>query len=312
MNNGEILLIYEAENCNPNGDPMAENRPRVDLKTMTNIVTDVRLKRFFRDMIISDYGEEWIYVSTVSGKHVTAEEKLMGLKIQTPEDVLRRMIDVRLFGAMIPWKRRRKDGGKEERGESISFTGPVQFTYGFSFHRVALQANGLTNILSGAKEGFSTIGIDWKVKYSLIGFYGTVSGRNAARTMLGEEDLMVLDDVLWKALLIQTKTRSKIGEEPCLYIRLRYNSRDVFLGDLRRYVRVREKSEYISGPQDLEVDFSELAELFRRNANVIERAFVNVCDWMKPAVKPVLDSLGGKAEMLPHGVDVGQVLRRLL
>jgi len=42
MNNSEILFIYDAQMCNPNGDPDEENRPRMDYATQTNLVSDVR------------------------------------------------------------------------------------------------------------------------------------------------------------------------------------------------------------------------------------------------------------------------------
>ena len=61
--NSEILFLYDATLTNPNGDPDDENRPRIDPKTGVNLVTDVRLKRYFRDFIINHYGNEYIWVA---------------------------------------------------------------------------------------------------------------------------------------------------------------------------------------------------------------------------------------------------------
>lgn len=47
--NYDFLFIYEAINCNPNGDPDQENKPRMDYENDINLVTDVRLKRYIRD-----------------------------------------------------------------------------------------------------------------------------------------------------------------------------------------------------------------------------------------------------------------------
>lgn len=47
--NHEILFLYDACLCNPNGDPDEENRPRMDYETRRNLVSDVRLKRYLRD-----------------------------------------------------------------------------------------------------------------------------------------------------------------------------------------------------------------------------------------------------------------------
>jgi len=42
--NSDILFVYEAKMCNPNGDPDDENRPRMDYISNRNLVSDVRLK----------------------------------------------------------------------------------------------------------------------------------------------------------------------------------------------------------------------------------------------------------------------------
>lgn len=47
----DIVLLFEVEMGNPNGDPDAGNLPRIDPETMHGIVTDVCLKRKVRDYI---------------------------------------------------------------------------------------------------------------------------------------------------------------------------------------------------------------------------------------------------------------------
>jgi len=145
VKNSEILLIYEAKLCNPNGDPDNENKPRIDLKTWTNLVTDVRLKRFFRDYIVEKYGEDFIYVTKIGGESVKAENRVKKLlygdknvskiDLEKIKEIPKKCIDARLFGATVPIGKGKKEGGK---GESISFIGPVQFSWGFSLHRVEL------------------------------------------------------------------------------------------------------------------------------------------------------------------------------
>lgn len=51
-NRHEILFLYDVSWANPNGDPMDENKPRLDEETSVNIVTDVRLKRTVRDALM--------------------------------------------------------------------------------------------------------------------------------------------------------------------------------------------------------------------------------------------------------------------
>jgi len=50
-NRSEILFIYDVKDANPNGDPIDENKPRIDEETGINYVTDVRLKRTVRDYL---------------------------------------------------------------------------------------------------------------------------------------------------------------------------------------------------------------------------------------------------------------------
>ncbi len=73
-NNSDFLFLYEAILSNPNGDPDQENRPRMDYDTKTNLVTDVRLKRFIRDYL-RDKGEE-IFVDMESDAKVSMDKKM--------------------------------------------------------------------------------------------------------------------------------------------------------------------------------------------------------------------------------------------
>ena len=52
----ELLFCYDVTDANPNGDPMDENKPRIDEESKINIVTDVRLKRTIRDYLIEYKG----------------------------------------------------------------------------------------------------------------------------------------------------------------------------------------------------------------------------------------------------------------
>mgnify|MGYP001288824441 CR=1 FL=1 len=53
LNRSEILFLYDVTDANPNGDPVDENKPRIDEETGINMVTDVRLKRTVRDYLHS-------------------------------------------------------------------------------------------------------------------------------------------------------------------------------------------------------------------------------------------------------------------
>lgn len=261
INNSEILIIYEAMLCNPNGDPDDENRPRIDPSTRFNLVSDVRLKRFFRNYIIDNYGEEYIWVSTIEGKHVTATDRYNKLVQNNAADayknVLKQCIDARLFGATIPLR------GDGEKGRSYSIIGPVQFTWGISLHPVELVDSAtITSVFKGREgndEGDAgTIGKDWRLYYSLIAFYGVVNSTRAKSSLLRKEDIDILDNLLWTSIKMDTTTRSKIGHTPHLYMRVEHKNNQFLIGDLRRYINVNYDNKYIRRLNDIAIDFSKL------------------------------------------------------
>lgn len=51
MNKIDFVLIYDALDANPNGDPDAGNMPRVDVESGHGLVTDVCLKRKIRNFV---------------------------------------------------------------------------------------------------------------------------------------------------------------------------------------------------------------------------------------------------------------------
>lgn len=63
-NRAEILFLYDVSFANPNGDPVDENKPRIDEETGINIVTDVRLKRTIRDYLAYYKGKEVFIIET--------------------------------------------------------------------------------------------------------------------------------------------------------------------------------------------------------------------------------------------------------
>jgi len=77
-NRSEILFVYDVKDANPNGDPVDENKPRIDEETGINIVTDVRLKRTIRDYLYDYKGQE-VFIREIrkdDGNLKTKEERL--------------------------------------------------------------------------------------------------------------------------------------------------------------------------------------------------------------------------------------------
>ncbi|MDP7982401.1 MAG: type I-B CRISPR-associated protein Cas7/Csh2 [Conexivisphaerales archaeon] len=291
--NSEILLLYEAKLTNPNGDPDDENRPRMDPKTKRNLVSDVRLKRYFRDYVEQRLGNARVWVAKVDEKSVDATQRLAQFG-NDPDRVMRECIDARLFGATFT----KKAEGRGEKGESIAYAGPVQFSWGFSLHPVDIvDSRSITSVFSGAQVGYGTIGKDYRVYYSLIAFYGAVSAARAKATGATDDDLKLLDNSLWDALVTETVTRSKIGQRPLLYLRAEHREPEHMLGDLRRFVRATPRTESVRDLSDLELDLSGLVPGLGRPET--ERVYLRCAEDLQ-GVCGVIRSLPGKVQDLPH------------
>lgn len=278
--NSEILFIYDAKMCNPNGDPDDENKPRRDYLTNKNLVSDVRLKRYIRDYLES-IGFE-IFVSKIDGKSVTADERLRiffkeqgkdvnlnKLKEEDLKFILSKLIDIRFFGATLPIK------GSEEgsKGVSSNFTGPIQFSWGYSLNKVDIvESSSITSTFSGKVEEYGTFGKDWRVYYSLISFYGIISGYRAIETQLSNEDVNIFDKAIINSIPKMASTRSKIGQTPRFYLRVEYKDKETFLGDLRSFVKL-DKEEELRDINDFEINFDNLHELLTKNKEKIEKIY---------------------------------------
>jgi len=219
----EILFLYDVKDSNPNGDPIDENKPRIDEETGVNIVTDVRLKRTIRDYLHDNKKME-VFVREVKkedGNLKTKEDRLDDLQINSPEDLINKCIDIRLFGATAAIKER-----------TITFTGPVQFKFGRSLHRVKLDyVKGTTVMPSKEARKQGTFTEVYTLPYSLIVFHG-IANENAARyTQMTSQDYELLMEAIWNG----TKnliSRSKFGQMPRLLLDIEYKDPN-FRGDRR-------------------------------------------------------------------------------
>ncbi|MEW6380169.1 MAG: type I-B CRISPR-associated protein Cas7/Csh2 [bacterium] len=280
--NSDILFIYDAKGANPNGDPDDENKPRMDYETSRNLVSDVRLKRYIRDYL-QDYKGQDIFVAKVDNKALNVTERLEALFSSYRQDcskslnltrlernqidwLLSRLIDVRFFGATMPIK------AKEGAGGSATFTGPIQFNWGYSLNKVELmESSSITSHFSSEAEKVQgAIGKDWRIYYSLVAFHGIVSAKRAERTSLSLDDLALFDESMIKAIPLESTTRSKIGQTPRLYIRVEYNDCRTFLGDLRDRVNL-DKTEGLRDVSAFTLDLSQLSALLSTKIDRISR-----------------------------------------
>ncbi|MHC1574778.1 MAG: type I CRISPR-associated protein Cas7, partial [Candidatus Methanogasteraceae archaeon] len=81
-NRSELVFLYDLKDANPNGDPLDENKPRIDEETGINLVTDVRLKRTIRDYLYK-FKKQEIFVREIE----TGEGHIQDAKLRA-EDFL--------------------------------------------------------------------------------------------------------------------------------------------------------------------------------------------------------------------------------
>lgn len=253
-NNSEILFLYDAQMCNPNGDMDNENKPRMDYDTSTNLVSDVRLKRYLRDYFETGLGKE-IFI-TNSAKDAKDRNKQLKDKKMKHTD----LIDIRLFGAVTT-----------EDTVGGHFTGPVQFNWGYSLNPVEIIESATITSSFSSQQG---VGKDFRLYYSLIAFSGSINANAAQTTELTADDIDLLDNGMLKAIPL-ARTRSKIGQYPRLYMRIEMNGKTQFLKDLRTMIklvpgdRIAENPHMIRNCGDFSLDVQQLREyLVQNKANI--------------------------------------------
>lgn len=272
-NNADFLFLYEASQCNPNGDPDQENKPRMDYDTDTNLVTDIRLKRYMRDYLKITGNE--IFVDTEGDNKVSPERKLEAVIKRALEDspILddlfvedesrREALNKIIEAEKTPDKIFKKLQDKANRGLSIyllaqlvkqkfldirlfgsafavegftkAYTGPVQINWGYSLHKVQLMES--SSIVTIMNDDNSTFGKDYRVHYSLLAFNGTINKYAAQSTGLTTDDITTFRNAIWNSIP-SLPTRSKLNQYPKLYVEIIYNDGHFngHFGDLRNYI----------------------------------------------------------------------------
>lgn len=260
----EIVFLYDIKDINPNGDPLDENKPRIDDETMINLISDVRLKRTIRDFLHDFKGEEIFIRETRKddGTLIDKEGRLDILNIKSADELIKKCIDIRLFGATAAIK-----------NKSIILTGPVQFRIGRSLHRVKVTyMKGTTVMPSDKSNKQGTFTEQYILPYSLIGFYGIVNENAARSTQLTDDDISLLYNGLWNG----TKnliSRSKVGQMPRLLMSVIYKRENYHIGDLNVTIRIisEKEDEEIRDIDDFSLDVTNLIAALTANKEKIDR-----------------------------------------
>lgn len=227
----EFLFCYDARMTNPNGDP-DENRPRIDLLSKRNIVTDVRLKRTVRDYLWKSLSKK-VFIRAEEDKKGNLKRidelgapYIKDKKVDT-DRLLKDHIDIRLFGILFAVS-------------DVSFkrVGPVQFAIGQSLNPVEEISIRITRVVPTKEEAQAgTFGEKSILRYSFIVFHGFLNDAAAKDTELTEEDVSLMMKAMWHGTT-NLSTTSKYGQQSRLLLRFRYKQPLAYIGDLDRRLRL--------------------------------------------------------------------------
>ena len=293
-NRSELLFVYDAKDCNPNGNPIGDNRPRRDPDTHQGIVTDVRLKRYLRDQLLDDGFD--IFVKKLGGDAQTrtklAKDILGGVDdaddlediANVGQEFLDAATDVRYFGATLSFESADSEEDKAFRktlNDELPghYQGPVQFLPSKSLNRIEEneEYDSLTSVISTGDDnrqgGFDLD--DKRIKYGIFPFWGLVDNNNADSTNLSESDVARLDTLCWRALKNQTTSRSKLGQQPRLYLRVEYEPGNFHIGGLHDLLELSDASdENLRSVNDVVVDATALVDTLERTRDRIKTVHI--------------------------------------
>jgi len=164
----EIVCLFDVKCGNPNGDPDADNQPRVDPETGHGLVTDVAMKRKLRNYVTLTKQGEPAYEIYVKQRGILANEQRRAYTAEGIEPdgknidrarawMCKNFYDVRTFGAVMSTGQAEpepeKDNQRTARGKRAArlwncgqVRGPVQFAFSRSIDPVFSIAHTITRV----------------------------------------------------------------------------------------------------------------------------------------------------------------------
>lgn len=205
----DALLLFDAVDSNPNGDPDNAGKPRIDYETGNGIVSDASLKRKIRDSVILrveegliDRDRNLIFIrrgdslneQLEAAYRAVGEQVPKRAKDATPGQISKataymkdHYFDVRMFGAVM--------STGNAPGDKV--TGPVTVGLARSFDTVLPMELGITRTASTreeAKDNASQMGSKTVVPYGL--YAAQVHYQPTRDNRVSDEDL----DLLWTSI----------------------------------------------------------------------------------------------------------------
>ena len=231
------VVIYDAVDCNPNGDPDNDNMPRIDYNTSQGLATDISSKRKVRDRVyqlvdmLNDPEKDTrynMYLTTDScdlslkQKEAVLKVKEQNLKEYPLDSVYNYLVnhyfDIRFFGGAMNGfgKEKRKSLPAELQASALvafNIYGAVEWTFSRSINEIegvnhTITRKALANE-DEAKKKDSTMGTKKTVPYGLYKAYVSVNYNQAKKNGFNSKDLKYLEASM--KTLFEQWTASKAG-----------------------------------------------------------------------------------------------------
>lgn len=210
-NRYDFVLLFEARDANPNGDPDAGNLPRLDAESGHGLVTDVCLKRKIRNYVQLTRAHSPTHRIYIQEKAILSQSRKVaydgtgttaepGTESPGVKDwMCRHFFDVRTFGAVMSTK----------EFNCGQVRGAVQLSFARSIDRIVSAEHSITRCaVETAKEAENqkgdnrTMGRKFTVPYALYRAHGFINPFLAAQTGFTEtgdaSDLALLKEALAK------------------------------------------------------------------------------------------------------------------
>lgn len=202
-NRYDFVVLFDAQDANPNGDPDAGNLPRVDAETGQGLVTDVCLKRKIRNFVQTTRPDQRIYFGENIVLNDQNKEAYKALDLGDPKKskqaerdqarawMCENFYDVRAFGAVM-----------STEINCGQVRGATQLSFARSIDPIVTSEHAITRTsVTNEKdiEKGRTIGRKFTIPYGLYRAHGFVNPFLADQTGFSEEDLELLFTALENA-----------------------------------------------------------------------------------------------------------------
>lgn len=201
----DFAVILYVKYANPNGDPLNDNRPRVNYDGLGEL-SDVCIKRKIRNRLLdsgyaifvqSDDHRIDYYRSLRSRAEGILKDVNMKDEKQYREAACQQWLDVRAFGQVFAYK-----GSEEGSGVSIGIRGPVSIHPAFSVAPVIDRVTSIqiTKSVSGegdgSKKASDTMGMKHRVDHGVYIFYGSMNPQLATKTGFNDKDAEAIKEAI--------------------------------------------------------------------------------------------------------------------